>query len=255
MAPLRFDEALIESLSGADTLYNTYWIRFEREESTFTAAVQNTVALLDSAKRAGVRRIVHVSVSNPALDSSFPYFRGKAQTEAALRDSGVSYAVVRPTLVFGAEDILVNNIAWGLRRTPLFLVSGDGHYEVQPASVEDTAAICVDAGMTDDDLTWDAAGPERYSYDAFVRLIAQAVGRRARIWHTSTGSALAVARAVGLVVRDVVVTRDELDALEAGLLVSHEPPRGTASFADWLVANGECLGRVYTSELNRNFRG
>ncbi len=168
-APLAFDDGLAESLRGADTLYNTYWIRFERGASTFDQAVENTTALFRAAESAGVRRIVHVSVANPDLDSPFPYFRGKARTEEALRASGISHAIVRPTLVFGAEDILVNNIAWGVRHVPVFLIAGDGRYEVQPVSVRETAAICVDAGAGDDDMTLDAAGPERWTFTEFVR--------------------------------------------------------------------------------------
>ena len=253
VAPLRFDEPLVESLRGADTLYNTYWVRFERGQTTFAQAVEDTAALFRAANRAGVRRIVHMSVANPDADSPFPYFRGKAQTEVALREAGVSHAIVRPTLVFGAEDILVNNIAWGLRHVPVFLVAGDGRYEVQPVSVQDTASICVHAGARDDDVTLDAAGPERYSYDDFVRLIARAVGGRARVWRSSPRLALGAARVAGFFLRDVVVTRDELDALAAGLLVSSGPPLGRDSFERWITESGERLGETYTSELRRNF--
>ena len=252
-APLAFDDSLAESLSGVDTLYNTYWVRFERGETTFDRAVSNSAVLFDVARRAGVRRIVHVSVANPALDSSFPYFRGKARVEEALRTSGMSHAIVRPTLVFGPDDILVNNIAWGLRHVPVFLVAGDNRSLVQPVSVGDVAAICVGAGARDDDVVLDAAGPNRWAYEDFVRLIALTIGARARIRHSSTGFALAAARVAGLVLRDVVVTRDELDALEAGLLVSHEAPLGTDRFERWLEESAATLGRRYTSELTRNF--
>lgn len=255
VAPLAFDERLEASLRGADTLYNTYWIRFERGTTTFAEAVQNTAALFAAAKRAGVRRIVHVSVANPDTESPFPYFRGKALTEEALRACGVSHAIVRPTLVFGADDILVNNIAWGLRHVPFFLVAGDGGYEVQPVSVRDTAAICVEAGERGDDVALDAAGPDRWTFDDFVTCIKRAVGAKARVWHSSTSIAAAAARIAGLFLRDVVATRDELEALRAGLLVSHEPPRGAERFGDWLREAGPTLGRRYTSELARNFRG
>ena len=176
-----FDDSLVESLRGADTLYNTYWVRFERGPVTFAGAVANTEQLVDAARRAGVRRVVHVSVANPDHASPFPYYRGKAQTEAVVRESGLSNAIVRPTLVFGHEDVLVNNIAWGLRHVPLFLVADDGEYEVQPVSVRDTAAICIDVGAAHDDLVVDAAGPRRWSFEAFVRLIAKAVSSRAWI--------------------------------------------------------------------------
>jgi uncharacterized protein YbjT (DUF2867 family) len=254
VAPLAFDERLVGSLRGADTLYNTYWVRFERGATTFDRAVANTTTLFAAAKHAGVRRIVHVSVANPDTESAFPYFRGKAQTEEALRGSEVSHAIVRPTLVFGEEDILVNNIAWGLRHVPVFLVAGDGRYEVQPISVRDTAAICVAAGAGDEDEAFDAAGPERWTFDEFVGLIAHAVGGRARVWHCSPRVAFGAARIAGTLLRDVLATRDELDALRAGLLVSHEPPRGTERFDEWLSANGGTLGHTYSSELRRNFR-
>jgi NADH dehydrogenase len=254
-APLVFDDTLNESLRGVDTLYNTYWVRFERGAVTFDGAVANLQRLFEAAARAGVRRVVHVSVANPDLASPFPYFRGKAQAEDALRAVGVSHAIVRPTLVFGPEDILVNNIAWGLRHVPVYLIPGDGSGEVQPVSVRDTASICVGVGAREDDLAVDAAGPDRWTYADFVRLIARAVDSRARIRHSSERVALAAARLAGMLLRDVVVTRDELDALAAGLLVSNEEPRGSERFEAWLVENADVIGRRYTSELRRNFGG
>lgn len=255
VAPLAFDDSLAESLRGADTLYTTYWVRFERGRTTFDGAVANIGLLLDAATRAGVRRVVHVSVANPDEHSPFPYFRGKARAEALVRGSGLSYAIARPTLVFGPEDILVNDIAWILRRMPLFLVPGDGRYEVQPVSVGDAARICVEAGGAHDDLVVDAAGPERFAFEPFVRLIAAAVRSRARIRTAPTALALAASRLLGLLVRDVVLTRDEVEALQAGLLVSDGPPLGRDRFEDWLAENASMLGRSYESELGRNFRG
>jgi nucleoside-diphosphate-sugar epimerase len=255
VAPLSFDASLVESLRGADTLYTTYWVRFERGPVTFDSAVANIGVLLDAAVRAGIRRVVHVSVANPGLDSPFPYFRGKAQAEELVRASGLSFAIVRPTLVFGPDDILVNDIAWILRRTLLFLVPGDGRYEVQPVSVGDTARICVEASARSEDVVVDAAGPERFAFEEFVRLIAARVGSRARIRTAPAGVALAAARVLGACVRDVVLTRDEVDALVAGLLVSDEPPRGRDLFEVWLSESGSKLGRGYQSELRRNFRG
>jgi uncharacterized protein YbjT (DUF2867 family) len=255
-APLQFADAaaLADSLRGARVLYNTYWIRFERGASTFARAVENTRTLFRAAARAGVERVVHVSVTNASEDSPFPYFRGKAALERELAASGLSHAIVRPTLVFGPEDILVNNIAWILRRAPLFLVPGDGRYRVQPVSVGDTAAICVAAADTVRGQTLDAAGPDTFTFEELVRLIAGAVGVPPRIVHASPGVALALSSLVGRARRDVLLTREELGGLMASLLVSDEPPRGRERFGDWVREEGDRLGRRYVSELARNFR-
>jgi len=256
-APLQFTDraALRGALDGVDTLHNTYWVRFVRGDTTFERAVANTRVLLETARDAGVRRVVHVSVSNPTLDSALPYYRGKAQTELDVAASGLSYAIVRPTLVFGANDILINNIAWGLRRVPFFPIPGDGAYLVQPVSVDDVAAICADAGEQNDNVILDAAGPDTFTYEELVRAVADAINARSRTFHCPPSVAVALARIAGAVHRDIALTRDELAGLQAGVLASSEPPRGTASFRSWLALNGTTLGRRYASELARNFRG
>jgi uncharacterized protein YbjT (DUF2867 family) len=250
----RDERALRAAVAGADTLYNTYWVRFAHGATTFDRAVENTRVLLRAAHEVGVRRVVHVSVTNPSRDSPLPYFRGKAQAEEDVRSSGISCAIVRPTLIFGPRDILVNNIAWGLRRTPVFPVAGDGRYRVQPVSVEDVATICVDAGEAEEDFVLDAAGLDTLSYDELVRLVAAAVGSRARVVHVPSRLVLALGRITGALRRDVLLTSEELEGLQAELLLSQEPPLGIASFRSWVAANGENLGRGYVSELARNFR-
>jgi NADH dehydrogenase len=250
----RDEEALRRALEGADTLFNTYWVRFAHGATTFARAVENTRVLVQAAREAGARRIVHVSVTNPSLDSPLAYFRGKAEVERDVAGSGLPYAIVRPTLVFGPRDILVNNIAWGLRRSPIFPIADDGSYRVQPVSVEDTATICVDAAGGEENVVLDAAGPDTISYDELVRLVAASVGSRARIVHWPARVVLGLARATGAVRRDVLLTAEELAGLQASLLVSDLPPLGRARFRSWVAANGEVLGRGYVSELARNFR-
>ena len=254
-APLAFDESLQENLSGAETLYNTYWVRFERGETTFDRAARNSEVLFRAAVDAGVRRVVHISVAHADLESRFPYFRAKARVERALRESGLSHAIVRPTLVFGPDDIFVNNLAWGLRHAPLFLVPGEGRYEVQPVSVRDVARLCVEAGGGQDEVAFDAAGSDRWAFLDFVHLIKRHVGGRAFVRTAPKGIARVAGIAAGFVLRDVVATRDELDVAEEGLLVSHEPPRGRERFEAWLEQSGGTLGRKYVSEVGRNYRG
>ena len=256
-SPYRFDDpaALARSLEGISTLYNTYWVRFERGRTTFASAVANSRALFEAARRAGVARIVHVSIANPSIDSPLPYYRGKALVEQALAAAGVPYAIVRPTFFFGGgRDILANNIAWILRRMPLFVVPGDGRYPVQPIHVDDLARICLQAAQGASGVIMDAAGPDTMSFEELVRAIRDAVGRRTPILHAPPAAMAALARALGLVVRDVVLTADEISGLTAGLLASHQPALGHISFIEWLNEHGPTLGAAYANELDRHFR-
>ena len=256
--PYRFGDpdAMARSFEGADTLFNTYWIRFARGDLTHDVAVRNSKALFEAATTAGVRRIVHISIANASLDSPLPYFRGKALVERALRELSVSHAILRPTIIFGREDILLNNIAWALRRLPVHPIPGRGDYAVQPIYVEDLSALAVEFGAGDQSIEVDAVGPDVMSYEEMVGLIARKIGSSARMMRMPAWLALAGAWLAGLAVRDVVLTREEVDGLMAGLLVSRseEPPIGTTRLADWLDGNADVLGRRYANELARHFQ-
>ena len=254
--PLAFGDrvALAEALRGVDTLFNTYWVRFPQGGVTHADAVRNSRALFEAAGAAGVRRVVHVSIANPDPGSTLSYYRGKAQVEAALATSGLSHAILRPAVLFGDEPILANSIAWLLRRSPVFAIPGGGRYPIQPIHADDLADMAIAGAAVAGDITWDAAGPEVFSFEEFVRAIRGAVGSRARLVHVSPRLALLAARALGMVVHDVMLTREELDGLMGGLLVSRQLPRGTTRFTDWLVEAGPTLGRDYLPEVARHFR-
>ncbi len=245
--------ALAASLEGVEVLYNTYWVRFSHGNVTFRQAVENTKTMIDAARRAGVRRIVHVSITNPSLDSPLPYFSGKAELEAYIQASGLSYAILRPTVIFGLEDILLNNIAYLLRRFPVFVVPGDGEYKLQPIFVEDMAALAVRLGQSRENVVLDAIGPETFTFNQLVGMIAEAVGSRARIIHLPPGLALSLARLLGLLVQDVVLTRDEVHGLLDNLLLTDSPPAGHTRFSEWARQHASKLGSRYHSELKRHY--
>lgn len=253
--PYDFDrpDRLTANLSGTSTLYNNYWVRFEYGGATFRQAVQNTTILFECAKRAGVGKIVHISVTNPSPTSSLPYYAGKALQELALANSGVPYTIVRPTLVFGEGDILVNNIAWLIRRFPIFPIFGSGTYRVQPVFGRDLAAIAVGCA-TETIACIDAIGPEVYTFEEFVRLIARTIKPSTRFMHIPPSLGIALGKLIGLAVRDVILTRDELQGLSQNLLTSSQSPNGTTRFSEWLASNREKVGATYASELARHFR-
>ncbi len=255
--PLDFadEEGLVASLRGADVLYNTYWVRYDyrggRRVFGYDLAVRNSRILFDCARRAGVGRIVHVSVAN-AERSEWAYFKGKVELEEALRGSGLSYAIVRPTVIFGGpENVLINNIAWMLRRFPVFGTFGRGEYRLNPVHVADVARICIDMGNAGRDLTVDAAGPEVFTYREMLRLMAKAMGLRRLIVPLPDAVALVVGKIVGAFLRDIVVTGHEIAGLRQELMYSESEPLGRVRFTEWLVAEAANLGRTYTNDLAR----
>ncbi len=256
VAPLQFKDrdALVDSLRGADVLYNTYWVRFHHGRMHFGEAVANTRVLMGAARDAGVRKVVHISVSNASDDSPLEYYAGKARTERIVRESGMGWAIVRPTLIFGSGDILINNIAWLLRRLPAIGIPGRGDYRLQPVAGEDVAEIATWAAEQIDNVVVDAAGPEIIFYSEMIESIAIAVGRHPRFLYMSPRTALLAARVIGRVVNDVMLNEPELHGLMDELLVSHERPRGTRRLDNWLLSSAETLGRSYASELDRHWR-
>jgi len=251
--PYKFDrpDELARSLEGATALYNTYWVRFDHSDFTHSQAVENTVTLFKAAARAGVGRIVHVSITNPSLESDLPYFRGKAQLETALMDSGLPYTILRPAVLFGKEDILIHNIAWILRRFSVFGVFGDGSYRLQPIYVDDLAELAVLHGRFEGGAVIDAVGPETFTYRDLVATIGYAIGKKRRIIEIPPSVGLAVGRLVGRIVGDVVITQEEIEGLMQDLLVTASPPTGTTRLSQWLSENAHSLGRSYSSELAR----
>jgi uncharacterized protein YbjT (DUF2867 family) len=253
--PYNFDQPdeLRRSLEGASVLINTYWIRFPRGKTDFDTAVHNTRSLINAAKSAGIRRIVHVSIANPSLESRLGYYRGKAQVEQAVVDSGLSYAILRPTVIFGAEDILINNIAWFVRHFPVFGIPGDGRYGIRPIYVEDMAQLLAGAVDESGSSVRDAVGPETFSFEELVRLIAVRAGRAVRLIHLPRAVAYVSTAVTGWLVGDVVLTWEEYSGLMSNLLASDGPSTGQTRLSEWLAENSDRVGRKYASELERHY--
>jgi uncharacterized protein YbjT (DUF2867 family) len=251
--PFNFDDAvkLTESLRGAAVLYNTYWVRFNYTDFKHAGAVENTLALFEAAKAAGVRRVVHVSITNPSETSHLEYFKGKARLERALTESGLAYAILRPTVLFGREDILINNIAWTLRRFPVFGVFGDGRYRIQPIYVDDFAELAIQQWRESRNTVIDAIGPETFTYRELVRQIGLIIGKPRPIISIPPAVGYVVGAVVGKLVGDVMITREEIEGLMADLLFTSSPPAGRTKLTDWAREHAATLGTHYASELAR----
>lgn len=254
--PLDFDDqlGLVDSLRGATTLYNTYWVRFAHRQVDHDLAVANSRTLFLAAKRAGVQRIVHVSITHPSVESPFPYFRGKALVERALAESEVSYAVLRPAILFGGDGVLINNIAWLLRRLPVFAIGGDGNYRIRGIHVDDLAQLCLAAGGATDDSVTDAVGPERPTFNELVSLVREAVGAHNRIVHVPGALVPPLSSILGSALHDVLLTKDEFRAMAAGLADTDGPSTGSTALSTWISGHRDDLGVRYANELRRHFR-
>ncbi len=251
--PLDFDrpDDLARALEGAEVLYNTYWVRFNHRRFTHARAVRNTELLFAAARRAGVRRIVHVSITNPDEASPLEYFAGKGRLERVLRETGIPHSILRPAVLFGGGDILINNIAWALRRLPVFAVFGDGRYRLQPIHVDDLAALAVAEGKAAGERVVQAIGPETFTFRELVEHIGEIIGRRRPMIHVSPALGYAACRLIGWCVRDTFLTREEIAGLMAGLLAVDAPPAGATRLSDWVASVRDTLGLRYASELAR----
>ena len=252
-SPFHFDDprALTASLEGADVLINTYWVRFDHRDFTHALAVENTLALFSAARAAGIGRVVHISITNPSLDSPLPYFRGKAQLERALEESGLPHSVLRPAVLFGREDILINNIAWALRRFPVFGVFGDGEYGIQPIHVDDLADLAVSESKQVGRRVIDAIGPETFIFRGLVEEIGSAIGKPRRIVSVRPSLAYLATSILGRMLNDVLLTREEIEGLMRGLLCTHSRPTGETRLSEWARSHADTLGVRYAAELAR----
>lgn len=251
--PFNFDhpDQLARSLEDVDVLYNTYWVRFNHKLFRHQDAVQNTLTLFKAARQAGVQRIVHISITNPSLSSPLEYFQGKAVLESALIESGIPYAILRPTVIFGKEDILINNIAWVLRHLPVFGLFGDGKYRLQPIFVEDLADLAVRSGAEHVNAVVEAIGPETFTYRELVETIAHLIGVHRPIVGMPPRLGWLVGQVLGRLTGDVTITQEEIEGLMADLLYVNAPPAGSTRLTDWIRQHADTLGRSYTSELAR----
>ena len=253
VAPFNFDrpELLAQSLQGVEVLINTYWVRFDHKLFTHDQAVANTRVLFAAARQAGVRKVVHVSITNPDLHSDLPYFKGKAELEQSLVASGLSHCILRPTVLFGKEDVLINNIAWALRRLPVFGVYVKGDYRLQPIYVDDLAAAAVEKAAETKNEIVQAIGPETFTYRGLVQMIAHQLGLQRAIIGVPPSLGYWTCRLIGWLVRDVVATREEIRGLMEGRLFVNAPPLGKTKLSDWVEKHKDTLGRQYTSEMRR----
>jgi NADH dehydrogenase len=261
--PLDFGDpaGLARDMADAETLYCTYWVRFPHGSVTRESAVANSQVLIDAAVGAGISRIVYVSILHADTASRYPYFSGKGQVERHLAAAGVPYAIARPAILFGdaadrgtSGSVLLNNIAWLLRRLPVFAIGDGGSYRVRPIHVNDLARLCVELGAGTGNVTLDAVGPESVSFKDMVTTIRSATGSHSILVPAPGWLMPPLSGILGTMLRDVLLTTEEYQAMKNGLADSDAPATGQSGLTEWIAAHGDQLGRTYANELTRHYR-
>lgn len=146
---------------------------------------------------------------------------------------------------------MINNIAWVLRRFPVFGVFGDGKYRLQPIYVDDLASLAVEQGQKIENILIDATGPETFTYRELVETLGRIIGKPRPILSVSPSLEYLASWIIGKWMGDIFVTRDEIAGLMADLLYTATPPAGTTKLTEWATVNAHTLGRRYASELAR----
>jgi uncharacterized protein YbjT (DUF2867 family) len=252
--PLDFSnpQELQQRLKGVDIFVNTYWVRYNYPGSSFEQAVDNSRILINAVKAAGVRRFVHISVSKPDIKSKLPYFRGKQQVEDLITSSGLSYSILRPTIIYADEEVLINNITWLVRHFPVFPIPGNGEYRMQPIYAEDLAELVVHGAESKTNEILDAAGPEFYSFNELLKLLKKVTGSKALLIHLPVPIALMLAKLVSFLLGDIMLTKDELTAFMEERIMTGLPALGKSRFSEWAQQHSKTLGSRYVNELRRH---
>lgn len=259
LSPLDWNHpsSLSKSMEGCETLINTYWVRFAHGSYSHETAVENTKKLFLSAKEAGIRRIVHVSITHPDKQSTLPYFHGKAVIEEFLEELEIPHTILRPAVLFGStpeESILVNNIAWTLRHFPIVGYFGQGSYRLQPIHVKDFAKLALSEGRRTDSSneTIEAIGSETFTYLELLQCIRSAIGSRSLLMGIPVPAGYWASKIIGWLHNDITLTRDEITGLmEDRLAVDNVTPVGTTKLSEWIKEHASTLGINYSSELQR----
>jgi NADH dehydrogenase len=194
--PATLAEALKDAVAIVDAVqFEGYPVENPARGQTFERVdYGGVVSLIAAAKQAGVAQFIYISGAAADESSSHPGFRAKGRAERAIRESGLTYTIFRPSLVYGPEDKVVNGLAKALKFAPIFGVPGTGHQKVQPVLVDDLAA-CVTLAIQGrgHNGTYEIGGPDLMTFDEMMRIIMDASGHRRPLFHIPEG----LMRAVG----------------------------------------------------------
>jgi len=174
-------EGLPSALEGVERVVHLVAIIREGGGQTFDDVIrQGAVNLVNAAKAAGVKKLVHQSAIGARDDPYFLYHKAKWDAEQAVIRSGLRYTIVRPSLIFGEGDEFFITLAGLVRWNPLVPIAGDGKTRFQPIWIEDVVTClveCLRDGVHDNAVV-EIGGPEQLTYEEMVDLVARVLGKR-----------------------------------------------------------------------------
>ena len=221
--------SLAAQLPGHDAVVNLIAILHGSEAAFEKAHVGLPQALVSACQTSGVRRIVHISALGAAPDSPAMYQRSKARGEAVLRESGLDVTLLRPSVIFGAEDKFLNTFA-GLQQLFPVIPLASSQARFQPVWVEDVAAAVVECLMDRSTIgkIFEACGPDVFTLKQLVELAGQYAGvnggRGRPVFGLPVALARIQARLMELAPGEPVMSRDNLDAMKIDNVASGKLP-------------------------------
>jgi uncharacterized protein YbjT (DUF2867 family) len=217
--------ALARLLAGADAVVNLVAILHGQASDFERVHVHLPRTLGRVCREAGVAHIVHVSALGASADAPSSYLRTKAAGEAALADCGVPLTVLRPSIVFGAEDRFLNLFARMQRVLPLIPLAG-AHARMQPVWVRDVAQAlwaCVQRGMHAAGV-FEAVGPHVYTLSELVRIAGRRAGHARPVWALPSALGSAQAWLLEHAPGRTLMSRDNLRSLQVDSVASGKLP-------------------------------
>lgn len=172
---------LSEAMEGVERVVHLVAIIREVGDQTFDSVIrQGAVNMVNAAKAAGIKKLVHQSAIGARDDPHFLYHKAKWDAEQAVRESGLKYTIVRPSLIFGEGDEFFSTLASLVRWNPIVPIAGDGKTRFQPIWIEDVVTClveCLKDGVHDNAVV-EIGGPEHLTYEEMVDMVAQVLGKR-----------------------------------------------------------------------------
>jgi NADH dehydrogenase len=179
-ANLRNAPSVARALDGAEAAVNLVGILWETGRQKFQSLhVMGAKTVAEQAKIAGVKRLVHISAIGADAESPSKYARTKAAGEAAVRETFPGAVVIRPSIMFGADDKFFNKFGQMAALFPALPLIGGGETKFQPVYVGDVAQVVAKAVASPaaEGLTYELGGPAVYSFKALMELILRETGR------------------------------------------------------------------------------